>query len=147
MPDPLDQTPNCGALMILYCAADLIWASKIKGQADALSIPCRPVRNLEMLEARLVDSPVRALILDLEAEHAMVLLDRLRANAKSDAERAIRVVAFGPHVEVDRLRVAKARGADAVMARGAFNRQLASLLSALNVATETESPIVDALED
>ncbi len=41
------------ARMILYLAADLLWASKIKGTADALSIPCRPVRTLEMLEARL----------------------------------------------------------------------------------------------
>lgn len=133
--------------MILYCAADLIWASKIKGQADALGVPCRPARNLEMLEARLVDSPVRALIIDLEAEHAMALLDRLRAGAKGEAERAIRVVAFGPHVAVDALRGAKAQGADAVMARGAFNAQLASLLTGLGATTGAATAIADAMED
>ncbi|MBY0313167.1 MAG: hypothetical protein K2W85_13940 [Phycisphaerales bacterium] len=114
--------------MILYCAADLIWASKIKGQADALGVPCRPARNLEMLEARLVDSPVRALILDLEAEHAMALLDRLRAGAKSDAERAIRVLAFGPHVAVDALRGAKAAGANEVITRSGAESRINAIL-------------------
>lgn len=42
--------------MILYLAADLLWASKIKGAADALAIPCRPVRTMEMLEARLAEA-------------------------------------------------------------------------------------------
>lgn len=114
--------------MILYCAADLIWATKIKAQADAIGIPCRPARNLDMLEARLVDSPVRAIILDLEAEHAMALLDRLRAGAKTDAERAIRVVAFGPHIDAERLRSAKAAGADEVLTRRNAEMRILELL-------------------
>lgn len=45
-----------GPHMILYFAADLLWASKIKLTADAIGIVCRPVRSVSMLEARLADT-------------------------------------------------------------------------------------------
>lgn len=65
--------------MIVFHAADLLWASKIKGTAEALGLPARPVRTLEMLEARLGDSPVTALIVDLDApEVALALIARVR---------------------------------------------------------------------
>jgi len=68
--------------MILYFASDLIWATKIKGAADALGLPCRPVRSMEMLEARLADSPVRSLIVDLDRpEEAMAMVRRVRSSA------------------------------------------------------------------
>ena len=117
---------------VLYAAADLIWATKIKGTGDAIGVPCRPVRSLEMLEARLADTDIRGLMLDLDAPGlAFELLARLRSGAKADRERAIRVVAFGPHVAVDLLQRAHAEGASAVLARGAFNARLADILRAL----------------
>jgi hypothetical protein len=134
-PESNVKGPKTGVWMILFCAADLLWASKIKGTADALGIPCRPVRNLEMLEARLGDSPVRALIVDLESDAGHELIKRVRAGAKSDSERSIRVVAFGPHVEVDRLAQAKADGADVTMPRGAFARRLPAILTELKQST------------
>lgn len=121
--------------MILYCAADLIWATRIKATADALGIPCRPVRTLDMLSARLADSPVRALIIDLETgEIGLSLIRVLRGSAEEpgrDPERNITIVAFGPHVATDLLTLAKSAGADQVMVRGAFDRQLADLLPKL----------------
>jgi hypothetical protein len=72
-------------LMVLYCAADLLWATRIKSTADALGVPCRPARTVEMLEARLSDSPVRALLVDLEAgENALALIRRLRRARTSE---------------------------------------------------------------
>ncbi len=121
--------------MILYCASDLIWATKIKGTADALGIACRPVRNLDMLEARLVDTPVRALIVDLESgDIGLDLIRRIKSDP-DPAKTSIEIVAFGPHVAVDTLRAAKAAGANAVMARGAFNARLAETLKALSGGT------------
>lgn len=129
--------------MILYCAADLLWASKIKGTADALGLPCRPARNPDMLAARLGDSPVRSLIVDLEAEHAFALIAAARA---ADASRTtpVRILAFGPHVMVDALRQAKAQGADTVMARGAFAARLPSILQDLSAAA---SALADDLHE
>ncbi len=121
--------------MILYCAADLIWATRIKGTADALGAPCRPVRSLQMLEARLEDSPVRAVILDLETpEVSLELLRALRGLPGSpgrDPDRRITIVAFGPHVATELFGQAREAGADRVLARGAFDRGLADLLREL----------------
>jgi len=118
--------------MLLYHAADLLWASKIRGVADALGIPARPVRTLEMLEARLADSPVAALTVDLDApEAALAMIERLRGTAATDAQRGIRLLAFGPHVEVELFRRAKELGAERVMPRGAFERSLPLILGEL----------------
>ncbi|MEN0019388.1 MAG: hypothetical protein AAF747_00735 [Planctomycetota bacterium] len=115
--------------MVLYSAADLIWATRIKGTADQLGVPCRPARDVAMLEARLADSDVRALILDLEApEPALAMLNRLRGPEASDEERRIRVMAFGPHVAVELFQQARDAGANDVLARGAFDRHLPDLL-------------------
>ena len=119
--------------MVCFCAADLLWATKIKSTADALGISCRPVRNLDMLEARLVDSPVRALIVDLEAGHVAI---ELILRAKSGPPRP-RVLAFGPHIDTASLDAARQAGADAVLARGAFNARLPDLLRELDTDSGT----------
>jgi len=116
--------------MILFHAADLIWATKIKGTADALGLAARPVRTVEMLEARLADSQVRALVVDLDApDVALALIRSIRSRAGPSLP--IRVLAFGPHVAVDDLASARAAGADSVMPRGAFNAHMPSILKDL----------------
>lgn len=108
-------------------AADLIWASKIKATAGSLGLACRPVRNLEMLDARLADSPVRSLILDLDvAEMAMQMLGRVKGQGATSP--GIRVLAFGPHVAREELHAAKQAGADEVLTRGAFDHNMDQVL-------------------
>jgi hypothetical protein len=124
--------------VVLYCATDLLWATRIKGTGDALGIPCRPVRSLDMLRARLADSDVRGVIVDLEAgEIALQIIAALRSEAgagdglKTETPARIPVVAFGPHVGVETLDAARRAGADRVMSRGAFDRSLPALLAEL----------------
>lgn len=118
--------------MILYCAADLIWATKIRATAEAVGVSSRPVRDLAMLEARLADSPVRGLVVDLEAPAGLELIRRLRGPGAGERERAVAVVAFGPHVELERFQAAREAGAERVMARGAFDRGLGQILTELD---------------
>lgn len=127
--------------MIAYFASDLIWATRIKACTDDLGIAARPVRNLDMLNARLADSPVRGLIVDLDQpETAMGLIQRVREwesqkiAAKHDENASIRIVAFGPHVEAEALGEARRLGSDAVMTRGAFHARLADVLRELGRA-------------
>jgi hypothetical protein len=115
--------------MVLFCAADLIWGSRIKATAQAAGVEARPVRDLGMLEARLADSPVRGLVVDLEAPAALQLIGRVRGEG---GRADVRVVAFGPHVDVERLAAARAAGAERVMVRGAFDRGLAEILVELD---------------
>ena len=149
--------------MILYLASDLLWATRIKRAAEDLRITARPVRSLEMLEARLAEargatpgentkpdhgggsigqrpdvgdasSPelITGVILDLESpDAALDILGRLRGPEATDAERAIRILAFAPHVKTDLMAQAKAAGADRVLPRGAFDGNLGRLLAEL----------------
>lgn len=126
--------------MILYLAADLLWASKIKATADALGIPCRPVRTMEMLEARLAEAtpeaPVRALLVDLDKpEEGLAMIARLRDPARAGAgvggspdNPRIMILAWGPHVAKDLLQSARTAGADEVLTRGAFDNNLQDIL-------------------
>lgn len=121
--------------MIAYFASDLVWATRIKSCADDLGIPARPVRNLDMLNARLADSAVRGLIVDLDQpETALALVRRVQewqSQNTPENQRRIRLVAFGPHVETAALGEARSLGCDAVMTRGAFHSRLAEVLRAL----------------
>lgn len=131
--------------MVLYLAADLLWASRIKATAESVGVAARPVRNLEMLRARVGDSPVKALVLDLDvAEMAMDMVRAMRGGMGGggdsgpgldgglDPDRRVTLVAFGPHVAVEAFRALKAAGADAALARGAFARRLPELLVELD---------------
>ncbi len=119
--------------MILYLAADLLWATKIKGTAEALGLACRPVRTLEMLEQRLADSAPTAILLDLEKpEEALAMLARLKGPGADEQTRRIRAVAWGPHVARELMQRARDAGADEVLTRGTFDHTLPDLLLALS---------------
>ncbi|MBL8760776.1 MAG: hypothetical protein JNL50_05675, partial [Phycisphaerae bacterium] len=95
----------------------------------ALGIPCRPVRTLEMLEARLAEAGVRALLLDLDKpEEAMAMIARMR---QDERWRGVRVVCFGPHVAKELFQLARDAGADEVMPRGALDVRLDDVLMRL----------------
>lgn len=119
--------------MILYAAADLIWATKIKGVADGLGVACRPARDLAMLEARLSDCHVSAFLVDLDkGQEALGLIRRAKAGSGEAGNAKVRVIAWGPHVQKDLLQAARDAGADEVMTRGAFDHSLPDLLLKLS---------------
>jgi len=117
--------------MIVYCCADLIFATKIRSTCDALAVLSRPARNAEMLQKRLdrVDdgkpnAPVSLVLVDLEiGPPALELITTVR---KHDAD--LPVIAWGPHVAVDLLSAAGEAGASQVMARGSFTAQLPAII-------------------
>jgi CheY-like chemotaxis protein len=120
--------------VILYAAADLIWATKIKATAEALGLPARPVRTLEMLHARLADCPdARSLMVDLDkGEDGLALIAAVRAheaaNPASGQGRRLRVLAWGPHVAKELLQAARDAGADEVLTRGALEHNMEEVL-------------------
>jgi len=90
-----------------------------------------------MLKARLADSDVRAAIVDLENPTvALEVIRALRSEGGLDPDKKVRIVAFGPHVAVELFEQAAAAGADAVLARGAFDRRLPQLILELNGGPE-----------
>ncbi|MEX2219762.1 MAG: hypothetical protein WD749_13495 [Phycisphaerales bacterium] len=95
------------------------------------------MRSLDMLRARLADCDVRAAIVDLDApDVAIDLIRALRDPSGPAAGRSVRIVAFGPHIATELFEQARAAGADAVLARGAFDRRLPEILAELAGAAD-----------
>jgi len=123
--------------MIVYRCADLMFATKIQSTADALQVPARPVRSMDMLHKRLqqIDDgkpcePVTCLMLDLETgEDGLAMLDAVKQH-----DAGIRIIAFGSHVQFEVLAAAKDRGADDVMPRSQFTTTLPELIQTYGVS-------------
>lgn len=127
--------------MIAYFATDLVWASRIKMAGEDAGIACRPTRTVEMLDARLADSDVRALIVDLDdPATALELVRHARARRTdppgplpgSPEAHPIRILAFGPHVDAEAFARAVEAGADRTMTRGQFHASLVRTLQELD---------------
>jgi len=126
--DPLGYTLG----MIVYCCADLIFATKVRSTCESLGVVSRPARDPDMLQKRLdqVDDgkpndAVSLVLIDLElGEPGLELIRTARAH---DAD--LPVIAWGPHVAVDLLNAAGEAGASQVMARGAFTAKLPEIIS------------------
>lgn len=119
--------------MIVYCCADLIFATKVRSTCDALGAVSRPARNAKMLQKRLdrVDDgkpndPVALLLIDLDlGEPVLELIQQARSH---DAD--LPILAWGPHVAVDLLNAAAQAGASEVMTRGSFTAKLPEIIQA-----------------
>lgn len=111
----------------LALVADLIFASRIRGVAAAVGARVRIARSaVELLDAARAAAP-RLILLDLDARGADVpaLVQSLKADP---ALATIPLVVFGAHVEGEALRAARMAGADRVLARSAFVRELPTIL-------------------
>jgi hypothetical protein len=116
--------------MIVYCTNDLMFASKIAAECQAADVPVRPARTLDMLRARLdrvddgkANHPVSVVFIELTRDDALAFIRLCHSHPDRPG-----VVAFGPHVETERLAAAREAGADEVLTRGAFTQQLPTLI-------------------
>ena len=110
---------------VLLCD-DLIFASKVTATARAHGRVVVVVRDAGKLIERIVAERPAGLILDLHVPG----LDVKRTLADVRALGPVRVVAFGSHVDVERLKAARAAGCDLVLPRSAFVARLETELPA-----------------
>jgi DNA-binding NarL/FixJ family response regulator len=100
--------------------ADLVFAARIRGAAPGAAAVQSLFRLLEE-----VGPGTRLVLVDLQARDAVAALERVRERAPE-----AQVVAFAPHVAEDALSAARAAGADRVLVRGVFVRELPALVQA-----------------
>lgn len=114
------------ARRVAQVVPDLLFATRIRGAGEALSIP---VDSLTVESARdaLRAQPFDLLIVDLTGAGDPIELIR---TLKQDPEAArVPIVAFYPHVETALRRAAQDAGADRIMPRSAFVTLLPGLLA------------------
>ncbi|HUG38964.1 MAG TPA: hypothetical protein VMM12_00680 [Longimicrobiales bacterium] len=105
--------------MIAALVADLMFASRVRGAAPG----AKTVHHADAL-AEAVGRGTRLVLVDLHAGEALAAIRGVRA-----AGATATIVAFGSHVETEVLQSAREAGADRVMARSAFVRELPSLVA------------------
>lgn len=122
--------------MIVYCCADLIFATKVRSTCDALGAVSRPARNAEMLQKRLdcvddgkANEPVALVLIDLDIGESA--LDLIATARNHDAD--LPIISWGPHVAVDLLNAAAQAGASQVMTRGSFTKELPQIIERFGV--------------
>jgi CheY-like chemotaxis protein len=120
------QHSRAGERRVVAVAADLMFGSKIRGAAEQAGVALEFVRSAEALQERAAGADL--VLLDLEARWlaADTAIRGLKAAASTSA---VPVVAFAPHVNVAAIAAAREAGADRVLARSAFVRELPALLT------------------
>lgn len=123
MTDRADEAGTAAVALV----ADLMFASRVRGAARAAGVEAVTVERAERLLEEVAHRRPRVVLVDLEARgvDAPALVRRLKADP---ATARVPVVAFGPHTNAEALRAARRAGADRVLARSAFVRELASIL-------------------
>lgn len=104
---------------VVALVRDLMFAARIRSVAEGAVV----VQRASGL-AEAVGSGTRLVLVDLEAPGALEALSEVGERA-----RGARVVAFGPHVAEEKLAAARAAGADTVLTRGRFVRELGELVA------------------
>lgn len=118
-PDSDAASPS--ARIVVMLSGDLIFASRVQSVATAAGLEFRLSGNLPTDLAPTVSH----VIIDLSTRSKVVdgLMELCRMHYP-DAQ----VLAYAPHVQVERIRAARAHGVP-VVTRGQFNEKLASLFA------------------
>ncbi|MDX1661686.1 MAG: hypothetical protein R3326_07835 [Gemmatimonadota bacterium] len=103
---------------------DLFFRSKVEATARALDVAVHFAKSADDLSDRLAGDPDAIVLVDLNHPADPVAAIR----ALKDDSPSPRVVAFGSHVDTERLKAARDAGADRVLARSAFTDRLAEIL-------------------
>jgi len=107
---------------------DIFFAAKIDGAASAAGVRIVRIKTARDLIAHVEENGARLIIIDINSAS----LDPIRTirYLKSKPElKAIPIIGFLSHVQVDLMNTAQEAGCDHVMPRSAFSRRLPELLS------------------
>lgn len=108
----MEQTP------ILALVRDLLFASKITGEAAAQGVVVKIIRS----PSALADQAGRLLLVDLN------LPDAIGAAVEWKNRHNRPAIGFVSHTDVDAIQQARSAGLDKILSRGQFVQQLAELL-------------------
>ncbi len=106
---------------LLLCD-DLMFASRITGEARALGLTVKPARTLEQFFDLAGREAPSCVLLDL-AFPALDLLDLIH-RLSAAGHPLPRIVAYGSHVDTESLRAARSAGCDPVLPRSKFVEEL-----------------------
>lgn len=112
----------------LALCGDLLFAARIRGAAEQTGASVETIASARTdVLARARELRPARILLDLDARW-LDAAQLIRALKEDEAVRGVPVIAFVSHVREDAIAAAREAGADRVLARSAFVRQLPELL-------------------
>ena len=114
------------ASQVLILCSDIMFSSQITGAARQCEYTFCTVLSTRQALAQLDDSIRQVLLVDLN--QPSLNWDQLKSIHQEHP--TLVSIAFGPHVDVEKLEAARAAGCTEVMPRSRFSAQLAQLLQA-----------------
>ena len=113
--------------MVIAIVDDLLFGSKIRAVAKTAGATISFARGRDAVAVAVRDNSPELILIDLEGQSgdAIEMIRLIRAEAGAGP----RIIAFGSHVNVERLEAAKQAGCDQALARSAFVNLLPRLLS------------------
>lgn len=113
--------------MIAYLLCDdLMWMSRVMGEAKALGGKVIPARTQEQLQKAIAANGIHCVIIDLA--QAEVGTDPTPLIESIKAAGITRLVAYGSHIETAQLAAARAAGCHPTLARSKMAAELPPLL-------------------
>ena len=110
---------------LLLCD-DLMFASRITGEARALGLTVKTARSLDQLLALASKESPSCILLDLSFP-GLELPQLIQRLIEGGSARP-RLIAYGSHVDTDRLQAARLAGCDPVLPRSKFVEELPKAL-------------------
>lgn len=110
---------------VLALIDDIFFQAKLFETAKQVGVELRACATPDVLEAEIAKAPPKLVVIDLNA-HANPLDAVSRVQASG---RAIPLIGFLSHVQLDLAERARAAGCGEVMPRSKFTRNLATILS------------------
>lgn len=105
---------------------DLMWMSRVMGEAKELGCKIIPARTIEQLLKAVATNGPMCVIIDLA--QAQIGTDPTPIIDQLKTAGITRFVAYGSHIEIAQLAAARAAGCNPTLARSKMAAELASLL-------------------
>lgn len=124
----MDSRPDTPQHPVLAITADLLFAARVRSTGAAVGADIILARTADELISLAQQRAPRRIIIDLDSRKIDVI--KLITDLKRDALLAtIPILAYVSHVREDMISAARAAGAERVIARGSFVKQLPALLA------------------
>jgi CheY-like chemotaxis protein len=114
------------AKTVVAAVADLMFGSRIRAAGEQAGIPVRFARSVEALMQDAEGASLLLLDLDARWLDAPAAIRQLKSAPQT---AAVPIIAFVSHVRTDAIDAARAAGADQVLARSVFVKDLPGLLA------------------
>ena len=120
-----EQSPTVERTLALVLNRDLLFGSRIRSALTSLGLRAKFVSNAGQLLAELASSSddVAIVVIDMNGPVDWESIREEQGKANSPP-----TLAFGPHVDVDARRAAKAAGIGRIVSNGQFDREMVPLI-------------------